>query len=180
MKNWQNLTDMSDDLNIIDEMIKKYKNTILGIRHNNKTHYAKYDGYNSKTQMFGFTMKNGDNISVAKDTDTEIFIPNPEKGLYNTQQGAIFFCRNPLRQWKRGLCDANVILISINKRNLSNPWMFKTNTFAESWEDVLIESEYPGNIYLDNALEIANIVGSAAINRTYGVVLHPTNSTGYV
>jgi len=81
MKQWQNLTDMLKNQDVFDEMSKKYKNTILGIKTNVKSIYATFIG---NDDMFVFRDEHGQQLKIADNTDMEIFIPNPEKGLYNT------------------------------------------------------------------------------------------------
>lgn len=178
MKQWQKLTDMVNNTDIVDEMIKKYKNTILGIRTPTNSIYAYYIGTNNDG-MFLFRDHNEQHLKIAKNTDMEIFIPNPEKGLYNTKYGAVMYQRNPKRQWKRGLNSENVqaftIVQTITHRGRPSA---QQNKFDIVWNDILTNEN--DSILMSNAKEIADDLGSAAINRTYGIVLHPTEKFGYI
>jgi len=177
MKQWQNLTDMLTNQDVFDEMSKKYKNTILGIKTNVKSIYATFIG---NDDMFVFRDEHGQQLKIADNTDMEIFIPNPEKGLYNTPYGAMMYQRNPKRQWKRGLNAENVQVFSINLSvtHRGRP-QANTNKFDIAWSHILPE-ETNQPITMAEALERAKERGSAAINRTYGVVLHPKEPDGFV
>jgi hypothetical protein len=174
MKQWQNLTNMLQNDEVIEEMIKKYRNSVLGIKKpNDSVFYAQYNHY--KGGFFNFTMSNGDQIQIHSDTDMELFIPNPEKGLYNTRVGAVFFCRNPLRQWKRGLTRENVNMMEVNHSVMGRPY---TNIFDHIWDEVLNWGD--NTLSVPEALLLASENGSAAINKTYGVVAHPRYDDGFI
>ena len=179
MKQWQNLTDMfKDDDDVSEEMIKKYKNTILGIKTPTVTVFATFVGF-ADNGMFLFKTKEQHTIKLSKDTEAEIFIPNPEKGLYNSPKGALFFQRHPKRQWKRGLNGENTQIFSVHIDFIPNTMLGNGNSFNYNWPFVL-EEEGTKLLSMEEAKKQADSVGSAAINRTYGLVAHPTEQSGYV
>jgi len=139
MKQWQNLTDMfKDDDDVSDEMIKKYKNTVLGIKIPTVTVFATFVGF-ADNGMFLFKTKEQHTIKLSNDTEAEIFIPNPEKGLYNSPKGALFFQRHPKRQWKRGLNGENTQIFNVHIDFLPNTMIGGGNSFAYNWPFVLEE-----------------------------------------
>jgi len=174
MKQWQKLTDMIGFGDIVDEMTKKYKGTILGVNQGTKCIYGRYNQYSPDEKVFRFRDKHNNNFHLVSDTDTEVFIPSPEKGLYNTMEnGAVYFMRNPMRQWKRGLNDQNTLLYAVNKHCTYGA----INVFDSFWDYVV---EPLPDLAIKDALKIASNDGSAAINRTYGVVAHPSKDSGFV
>ena len=104
MKTWQDLTDMLGAGDIESEMSKKYKGTLLKIKHKEKTFHAYYLGYDGN---FKFKDFNGVDINLSINTDIQVTIPAPQKGLYNTPSGVVHLQRSPYRQYKRGLCADN-------------------------------------------------------------------------
>ena len=107
MKPWQRLTDIFGQHQITEEMSKKYKGTILGISDPEdptfKTVYGYYSGINNTGDFHILKDKEGNRIQLSVDTNFEVFIPDPPRGMYNTTKGAILFYREPFRQHKRGL-----------------------------------------------------------------------------
>jgi hypothetical protein len=182
MKQWQNLTDMFKENDIRDEMVKKYKNTVLGIvLDDDKTVYMNFVGYDNEN-LFCFVNELGLKSKLALDTLFQIFIPNPEKGLYNSKDGILFFERKPLRQWKRGLNKDNANIICLERQVMYNEIIGKgwTNQFEKYWQYVT-QKDNNEPISLNRALDLCKTdANSWAINRTYGVMAHPSKPEGFI
>lgn len=183
MKQWQNLTDMFKIADVKDEMHKKYKNTILGITlDDNKTIFMIFIGYDDNG-YFCFKDLSGRETKLAEDTHFQVFIPNPEKGLYNSPNGLLFFQRKPLRQWKRGLNKENASIHNIEKalRNENMIGIGGSNYFDSYWPYVT-STQDNASTTLDVALTMCTeeSYNSYAINRTYGIVAHPQKPEGFI
>lgn len=183
MKQWQKLTDMFKSADVKEEMSKKYRNTILGITlEDDKTVFMTFTGYNDN--FFCFSSKEGQQIKLSEETLFEVFIPNPEKGLYNSQYGVIFFKRKPIRQWKRGLNKDNAEIVNLERalRTEDQLGIEGTNQFDSYWDSVTNQQQNEP-VSLDVALTIiteSTTTHSWAINRTYGVMAHPQKPEGFI
>jgi hypothetical protein len=168
MKVWQDLTDMFGEGEVNQEMVKKYRNTILALTYNGKTFYATYKGVNGPHL---FNDKEGNTISLVNDTDVAVTIPTLERGLYNTSKGAVFVTRSPYRQYRRGICEDNTYvnsLISIANHSQNN--IYSTVVF-----DVL-ESKWHD---LPTAFRVCAELGSAAITKQFAIQLHHNKEVGH-
>lgn len=135
MKAWQNLTHMATDGDCAAEMKKKFYGTIMGIqaKDSNKPVYAKYTGYNADWKHHFYT-EDDNKIILNQDTETEVFIPDPKRGLYNTYLGVGLFQRLPFRQHKRGLYNETAIVILLRRILLGQ---YTHNAFDETIYNVL-------------------------------------------
>jgi len=179
MKPWQRLTDIKGDANILDEMYKKYKGTILGISDPEDPtftpKYAYYTGVSNDHDYHYLKDQTGNNISLSVDTNYEVFIPDPPRGMYNTTNGAVLFYRKPFRQHKRGLGEGTAAIERLH--NLVTIGQTK-NHFEAYIFDVLYDQQIRGRT-LEKCFELANEFGSAAVNREFAISLHTQNTTGY-
>jgi len=107
---WSKLTNLDNPDDVNQEMSKKYKNTILKLVHNKHTIYAKYTGQNKKG-YHTFMDLMGNTIQIAYDTEVDVRIWYPQRGLYNvTTQGArhfVYFARTAYRQYRLGINEEN-------------------------------------------------------------------------
>lgn len=176
---WQNLTDMFTEVKQAEEMVKKFRNTILEIQYQGVTTYGKYLGNfigEDKSMMHKLCTKENHDIILSSTTEAEVYIPNPKRGLYNTPKGAVSFKRLPFRQHRRGLCQDTA---EINPINIKLSTIFQDNEFERFIYDVL-NSANQRFLNYKAATEIANKVGSAAMNREFGICLHPNKEAGYI
>lgn len=165
MRNWQNLTALFEEGEVNDEMRKKYQGSILGIRTpSNKTVYATYDRYREGFHVF--RDREGGVLKLAPETECEVFIAFPEKGLYNTPTGMVYFRRLPYRQYRKGITEENSylsdVLIDVLTGNRSG------NAVMQRIKHVL-ECQYPPHI--DAAIEMLTALPSVALDRSFGISL---------
>jgi len=179
MKPWQRLTDIIGDLAIIDEMSKKYRNTILGISNpEDKTYrpkYAWYSGINNDQTYHMLKDKDGNKIQLATHTDYEVFIPDPPRGMYNTKCGAVLFYRKPFRQHKRGLGDGTAAVERLDQVVIGN----LPRNYFESYIFDVLEDSLNRRIPLDHAFQLAQDKGTAAVTRTFAIALSTSSPHGY-
>lgn len=102
MKPWQDLTDMFTDSEMIDEMSKKYKNTYLRIINDGVSSLALYCGFDDDG-FHRFKDRHGSILKIKHETEVQIKLWNPRRGLYNTSNGVVVFTRSPFRQFRRGI-----------------------------------------------------------------------------
>lgn len=175
MKAWQNLTHMATDIDCVQEMKKKFYDTIMGIRtENGKTVYCKYTGYNADYKHHFYT-RDDNKIILNQNTDAEVFIPDPQRGLYNTEFGVGYFHRLPYRQHKRGLYSETAI-VKLLSRNITST--FTSNNFDETIFDILNESQQQP-VSIREACKRATEKMSWAINRNFCVSLSHIENTGF-
>lgn len=168
---WQNLTHMFRQDEQIKEMNKKYTNTILKIELGNRPIYAKYRGsaYDKTDNKYKhmFIQENGQDIILAQETEFEVSIPNPRRGLYNTPAGAVFVKRLPRRQFRHGLSEDCIDITHINGKLAYKDFSNQYGTFI--YQILKVENQLIKTY--QEAKKLANTFGSAAINREFGVAL---------
>lgn len=115
MKPWHALTHFEKDADVLPEMVKKYKNTILRIIYGEKTTYAYYRGYSQEGKhIFNASLGLGHpDITLAHDTDCFIDIPQFVKGYRQLGAHACYLQRKPFRQFRKGLCSDNTQIQSL-------------------------------------------------------------------
>lgn len=115
MKPWQNLTHFENPNDIANEMVKKYRNTILRIVYGERTIYAWYKGYTPEgTHIFNQGVNNtAPNITLTQDTDCLVEIPQFEKGYRQIDEHAYYIKRLPYRQFRKGLNSENTHINSL-------------------------------------------------------------------
>jgi len=179
MKPWQRLTDIKGEQNILDEMYKKYKGTILGISDPEdptfKPKYGYYNGTDTDQQFHYLKDQTGDRMSLSVDTNYEVFIPDPPRGMYNTINGAVLFYRKPFRQHKRGLGDGTAM---IERLHGTIAPAIQRNWFESYIFDVLYDQQIRGRT-IEKCFEMADEFGSAAVNREFAISLHTQKESGY-
>jgi len=179
MKPWQRLTDIFGLHQIAEEMSKKYKGTILGIDDPEdptfKTVYGYYQGINNDGNFHLLKDKQGNKIQLSIDTNFEVFIPDPQRGMYNTTKGAVLFYRKPFRQHKRGLGEGTAMIETLESTIIKNGL---NNWFETYIYDVLEGMKYR-TIDLVDAFKHTDTYGSSAITRNFAMSLHTVKPTGY-
>lgn len=110
---WSKLTNLDNFEDIIHEMTKKYRHTIMKIVSDKTVAYGKYAGYKDKYHTFYDLYDNP--IRLSDDTDAEVRIWYPKRGLYNVNfdgyTGVLYYTRTANRQYRRGMNDDNTTLI---------------------------------------------------------------------
>jgi hypothetical protein len=113
---WSQLTNLVDVGDIQQEMGKKYRNTILKIVDGKTTTYGKFTCF-SKSGYYMFQDLHGNSIQLAQNTDVDVRIWYPKRGLYNVETpaytGFIYYARTANRQYRRGINEENT--------HISNP-----------------------------------------------------------
>jgi len=182
MKPWQRLTDIIGDHNIIDEMSKKYKNTVLGVTDPTakmyKPSYGWYVGISNDGAYHKMRNKNGDSYQLSVDTEYEVFIPDPPRGMYNTSHGVAQFYRKPFRQHKRGLGEGTAQIQMLS--SVIIPEM-GGNYLEQLVFDVLEEADVNEKFSLseNRTWELIHNKGEIALDRTFVVALHAHKAEGY-
>ena len=164
---------MFGDDECIVEVGKKFKYTVLGITDSGKTHYAKYTGYSSTNERHILEDRNGYKIQLGNNTQTQVFIPDPKRGVYNTPDGAVLFFRQPFRQHKRGLYSETAFILPFKQVFYQRINFFDHNIF-----DVLENQNQKPLTFLE-AADICNNVASAAIDRHFSMSLSHIDEKNY-
>lgn len=166
-KPWQDLTDMFDQGQCIDEMVKKYKGTYLRISTPNSRFLAQYQGWNGDKHIFYDS--NNQAISLAVDTEYNVSIWMPRRGLYNTtRKGMHLLLRLPFRQFRRGVSKESAIATPMNLLMLGSQ---PSNALENQVYDIA-DRRLQLEVTLDEAIDKAKQFGSWAINRSFGVILN--------
>ena len=178
MKAWQNLTHMFNSADCCVEMKKKFGGTILGIKtkENQKPIYCKYHRYNDNYQH-QFITENDDRVVLNPDTEAEVFIPDPPRGMYNTENGVVEFFRLPYRQHRRGLCEDTAQIVQF-KHVVTSNMIGNYNEFFPHIFSVLnkqLQEPMPLSIATKKAEEFT----SYAANRQFVVSLSHTQPEGF-
>lgn len=163
MNIWQTLTDLDTRPDQIEEMRKKFKGTYLLV---NKTTLCRYIGFDAGFHLFEDT--NGMTLKLAETTKYSVDIVYPKKGWYNTQKEAVYFLRNPARQYRYGANSENCFIFTFN--NLLNGATH--NRFNNFIVDVLSTRSYDTDV--SQALSGKR---SAAIDRNWAVCRSPTDKS---
>ena len=167
IKQWQKLTDMTKPQDVQSEMLKKYRQTVLGVSDEKTTFYGWYrgideDGFHSFTGV-----NNGDHVRLADDTNYQVYIPEIKRGLYNTpDNGVVMAVRWPRRQYRRGCNRDSHCIISIHLELLGG---LVENKFDSFIKHVLAPQQ---DKKIEDALPIVEVHGSYALNRDFAVVLN--------
>lgn len=163
---WQDLTDMVADEDLIAEMQKKYRNTWLRLRWGNQDVLALYRGYEDGYHLF--KDKRGENIKLSHTTDIRVSIYSPRRGMYNTDEGVVFFWRNPYRQFRRGLNPDSGMVIKLYTKLLGIPSANHIQHAIYSIFDKDLQKE----VTLDDAIQKTKEFGEWAINRQFALTLN--------
>lgn len=174
MNCWQLLTDMENFDDVSNEMIKKYKETILKVE-NTTTKKVVY-GYLLNANADFFTIRSSKEILEIEfnhPQDLVISIPSVQVGCYSDYsytRSLVIFNTLPHRQWKKGLCSGNSIVINA----VNNLQHTATNLFRESIMGIL---ENPVTQTLDQAIQdlYQNKMYGVACNRSFGITLNYNN-----
>lgn len=172
MKPWQDLTDLFEDNQVIQEMQKKYKKTILGVIYNGKTSYASYQHYD---QYHVFALPSGAKFQLANDTEATVFIPELSRGLYNTTNGAVLVTQVPRRQWRRGLTSDTHRIVTL--KELIWGLGYEQNAFNEYVYEVL-EQKYNHIPNVEQAMMFCNTHGSCALTKDFAIALDCVKEAG--
>lgn len=168
MKSWQNLTHLFDTNAVIEEMQKKYRDTLLQININGRPHYATYRGFDGDYHVFEDHLKTP--LKIHHETDIEVVIVFPKKGLYNTSRGMVMFTRKPHRQYRKGISEDSCTILPV-LRTLFGP---STNNLWTYIHEIM-SSSYPKTVR--EALDSLKNFGSVALNRQFGISLPVCNDT---
>lgn len=179
MKPWQRLTDIFGQHQIVEEMSKKYRGTVLGISDPEdqtfKTVYGYYYGINDTNDFHILRDKEGNRMLLSVDTNFEVFIPDPPRGMYNTKNGAVLFYRKPFRQHKRGLGDGTAMIELLDNTIHKD----KTRSWFDSYIYDVLEGTKYRTIPLTEAFKHTDECGSSAITRNFAMSLHTIKPIGY-
>lgn len=107
---WSQLTNLNNTEEIQHEMTKKYQNTILKIIDANSVIYGKFTGVNCDG-YYVFLDLYGNAIQLTTNTNVNVRIWYPKRGLYNIEQPShnsfIYYARTANRQYRRGINEEN-------------------------------------------------------------------------
>ena len=171
---WQNLTDLTSNDAVCTEMVKKFKNTFLGISNGESKIYAYFTGV--EFPYYHFKDAYNSNVRLTDDTSYEIFIPTIQRGLYNCvssktgmETGAFYVQRNPLRQWKRGVSYENHRATELSRNIMHMPT-------GNQFNDVFYSLMSPKYYDLFAALNRVSKFGTVAMTHEFGITLSPQNN----
>lgn len=163
---WKNLTDMFTNEDIASEMSKKYRDTWLKLDHSGKSllvYYRFFDnGYHN------FKDEQGGEIRLSMDTDADVSIFMPRRGLYNTKFGVVFFVRNPYRQYRRGISKDSAS--STRLYYILNGHEVYNELGMHIWDIAKRELQTP--LSLTEGLQVVKEKGDIALTREFAVSLN--------
>lgn len=167
------LTDMEDRGQVLDEMQKKYKNTILLLRRKDApATYVTYRGCSdNQERVYFYTLTTPDNqyatIEMFYDEEAEVTIPKPELGCYTANGKLVVLQTLPHRQWRKGLCSGNTSIQYVFEPGKHA----KSNSFDYCIGEVLLNNQAERTV--DDALAYMskepNTVG-VHITRNFGLI----------
>lgn len=174
---WSQLTNLDNPEDIKSEMTKKYRNTILKIVNDKHVTYARYTGVD-KAGYHVFRDLYDNEIKLSKDTDVDIRIWYPRRGLYNIESNGIkrfvYFARTANRQYRRGINEDNTNIIDPCFSNFS----LDTGFYGIQILCQIAENKHDYR-HLDEILKLLkaedNNILSYAINDRWGVSAPITN-----
>lgn len=178
MNIWSNLTDLFNDNDIVNEMSKKYRNTVLALKKDKRETYATYKGFEG---FHEFRDENDVALRLAVNTDCQVTIPIIQRGLYNTKTGAVFASRIPYRQYRKGLSKESIQICTLSDfafRNGAFNGNQPVNRFGILIFDVLNRKDI--TYKLEEALQMLSKYGSVAMTRDFGIALPHTDMVGDV
>jgi len=108
---WLALTEVNTFSQQIDEVLKKYKGSIVGLSHEGITHFVNFKHFDYDINSFIFTDRYNNSVILTRQTDAAIFTPKIIKGYYEDEKGkAYYLYRTGHRQWIRGLNTDNTAI----------------------------------------------------------------------
>lgn len=163
---WKNLTDMFTNEDIVSEMTKKYRETWLKLEYNGKSLLAYYRYFDQGYHYF--RDEQGGEIRLSMDTDADISIFMPRRGLYNTKVGVVFFVRNPFRQYRRGIskdsASATRLYYILSGHEVYNELQYHI------WDIAKRELQTP--MTLDQGLQVLKEKADVALSREFAISLN--------
>lgn len=163
---WKNLTDMFTNEDIASEMGKKYRETWLKLDHGGKSLLVFYRFYDNGYHYF--KDEQGGEIRLSMDTDADISIFMPRRGLYNTKFGVVFFVRNPYRQYRRG----------ISKDSASSTRLYYILSGHDVYNELhqhiwdIAKREMQVSLSLEQGLQVLKEKADVALSREFAVSLN--------
>jgi hypothetical protein len=153
-------------------MSKKYKNTFLGIKYQDKTFYAKFLGLDGKG-IFVFRDSDGGTLRLNFDTEAEVFIPQIKRGLFTHKDQVYYVERNPYRQYRRGINSDSHKISSLHK-------MISLRQPVVDIDPVIYGSfEIQPNRLLDTAKLICDGYSESILTRDFALTLNHFGTEGY-
>lgn len=135
---WNDLTDSFSKDMAIEEMRKKYENTILIlVKPDGKEHLVTYRGFGDGFHYFKDI--SGVDIRLRHETDCKVICRFPERLMFNHKQQALEFVRLPSRQNQRGICKNNAKIFSPVRQN----WTGDSHIFDIKIVKDALYPEYP-------------------------------------
>ena len=169
---WKNLTDMFTNEDIVNEMTKKYRETWLKLDYDGKSLLAFYRYYENGYHYF--KDETGGELRLSMDTDADIGIFMPRRGLYNTKVGVVFFVRNPYRQYRRGISKDSASVTRLYYI-LSGHAVYNELPY-HIWDIAKRELQTP--MTLDQGLQVLKEKADVALSREFAISLnHLTDDT---
>lgn len=166
---WKNLTDMFTNEDIVSEMTKKYRETWLKLDYDGKSLLAYYRYFDQGYHYF--RDEQGGEIRLSMDTDADISIFMPRRGLYNTKVGVVFFVRNPFRQYRRGIskdsASATRLYYILHGHEVYNELQYHI------WD--IAKKELQAPMSLDEGLQVLKEKGDVALSREFAISLNHLN-----
>ena len=175
---WETLTDMSNVVQALQELSKKYRDTVLGItfKDKQKTIYGTLEDVN--TTYCYFNTKDGQIKISVTDENVDIFIPKVATGCYTAIKHKSLYVLSylPHRQWKKGLCKQNTEVIHVP--SLYTSYYAIHNDFNPTIQDILENTGLQQDRTIDKAfkfLDENNDFSGVSLNRNFGITLNFTD-----
>lgn len=171
---WEDLTDMTEINAALNEMSKKYKDTVLGVfdKQTGENYYAQLGEVN--TQYVGLYTATKDKKVLVTNRDVEMFVPKVSTGCYTSvkAKGLVVLSYLPHRQWKKGLCKQNTEIAQV--LNYYRPYSLVTNDFNQVIFEILDNVGLQNNRTLDKAFKFLdeNDFHGVSLNRNFGITVN--------
>lgn len=175
---WEELTDMSDVVPASQEMSKKYRDTLLGIKKTGEKEIFYGFLTNAYADNYIFQGSKTTLKVSAMDETVEVFVPKVPTGCYTSvrQKGLCVLSYLPHRQWKKGLCKQNTDITNVF--NYYSKFGVPENIFNKVIMDIVENQGLQQQRTLDEVftfLDKNNQFTSVHINRDFGLSTNLTD-----
>ncbi len=173
---WQELTDMESLPEAVNEMTKRYKDTVLCLANKhvpNKVVCVSYEHFTGGT--FYFISPNGNEYKIGfNDLDLDVFVPKPRTGCYTSykHKTLVVLTTLPHRQWKRGLCKQNTYIV--NAVDFLRKGNYTSNIFGNTIQDILEDKSLQDTRTIAQAIIMLSkgYYKGVSLTRDFGVTLN--------
>jgi hypothetical protein len=175
---WQKLTDLTDRNQANEEMVKKFKDTIVRLVIGGKNFYCLYRGYGANGNHH-FNDEVEGKIELHEFTEYTVETIALQPGFYPTSVNLALYAEPlPNRQWKKGLCRGNTYINHVSAMLYSTSWQ---NSFQHLWIELVKNLDRTETYSIAQAVQQLEQKKqfSHYLDRNFALCLNNTEETKY-